>query len=259
MKTANYPILLLFIFIVYGCNSQSEKKTENNPSMQKENPIPDKKETTDTLQSKYLYGIDISKYQGNEVANINFNNDSLSFVICKATEGITYTDPDFENNWNEIKVKGVIRGCYHFYRSNDDPTAQANNYLNALKTLQPNDLPPMVDFEETSIVGSPTIADIQNTFLQFIQIIEEKTARKVVVYTDDNIGNRYLNSSDFSNYALWIANYTNREEPTLPAAWEDTGWSFWQKSANYEIGNTANDFDLFNGNMNELTQFIKTH
>ena len=79
----------------------------------------------DTLQSlatqagnaaEFVYGIDVSDFQGDEVDFLDKQKDSLSFVICKATEGITYTDPEFQNNWKTIPEKGFIRGAYHFYR-----------------------------------------------------------------------------------------------------------------------------------------------
>jgi lysozyme len=211
------------------------------------------------LHFKYIYGIDISHYQGDEIDLItrSKNNDSIQFIICKATEGITYTDPDFKNNWNMISENGFIKGAYHFYISRDNPEDQAANFLNAIKDLKKTDITPIVDFEEGSIDTSQSISDIQNNLLRFLSIIETKTNRKPMIYTDDTTGNTYLTLPEFSNYPLWIANYTTLDAPNLPTVWEEKVWDFWQKSDDYDINNIENDFDIFNGNLKDLQTFIK--
>jgi lysozyme len=67
-----------------------------------------------TTNNFTVCGIDISKFQGNEINQLNKQTDQLTFIICKATEGITYTDPDFKTNWPMIQSKGYVRGAYHF-------------------------------------------------------------------------------------------------------------------------------------------------
>lgn len=219
------------------------------------NRRPNKEELT--TNESYCYGIDISKYQGDEVSNLDENKDSLTFIICKATGGITYTDPMFLNNWETIKEKGFIRGAYHFYYTIDDPLDQASNYLSKIKNLNSLDLPPILDFEETSINSSEDIETIQSNLLIFLKELSEKTGRTPIIYTDNNIANKYLTDSVFANYPLWIANYTQNGAPKTPTTWKNKGWTFWQKSSSYTINSINNDFDLFNGNLDDLKQFIK--
>ena len=119
-------------------------------------------------------GIDISKFQGHEINDITTSNTDLNFVICKATEGITYTDPNFEENWNTITQQGFVKGAYHFYRTNDAPQPQANNFLNALGDLPKTAFSPIVDFEEGSIVGTQTTDQIISDLLSFLDILEQK-------------------------------------------------------------------------------------
>lgn len=201
-------------------------------------------------------GIDISKFQGHEINDINTNNTDLSFVICKATEGITYTDPNFSENWNTITQQGFIKGAYHFYRTNDAPQPQADNFLNALGDLPTTAFSPIVDFEEGSIVEATSKDQIISDLLSFLTILEQKYDRVPMIYTDVNIGNAYLDDARFAKYPLWIANYTSASAPTMPGAWEGTEWILWQQSDNYKIGDTANDYDLFNGNIAQLKAFI---
>ena len=201
-------------------------------------------------------GIDISKFQGHEINDITSKITDLSFVICKATGGITYTDPDFSENWDTIPKQGFIRGAYHFYYTNDAPQAQVDNYKNAVGDSFPSDaLPPIVDFEEASIKTTDS-EQIVSDLLSFLTILEQTYNRTPMIYTDVNIGNEYLNDTRFANYPLWIANYTTASAPTMPGAWKGSQWIFWQQSDNYKIGDTANDYDLFNGNLAELKAFI---
>lgn len=209
-----------------------------------------------SIQTK---GIDISKFQGHEITTISTSNTDLNFVICKATEGITYTDPNFTENWNTITKQGFVKGAYHFYRTNDAPQPQADNFLNALGNLPTTAFSPIVDFEEGSIVGTQTKDQIISDLLSFLDILEAKYNRVPMIYTDVNIGNSYLSDPRFAKYPLWIANYTSAAAPTMPGAWKGTEWVLWQQSDNYKIGDTANDYDLFNGDVAQLKDFIAKH
>lgn len=257
-------IAFIISILLCSCLSKTTAKNEENLSekkvLEKEDVVTN---TKDTVQAKkntnkinFVYGIDISKYQGDEISFMNKKTDSLHFVICKATEGITYTDPDFARNWSIISEKKFIRGAYHFYRCNDDPIVQAKNYLRAIADLQKTDFPPIIDFEEGGIDKSQSVEQIQATLLIFIKEIENKLKRRPIIYTDVNTGNEYLNNPTFSNYPLWIANYNNKKQPDLPQTWKNSKWFLWQKSANYKIGSKVNDFDLFNGSLNDLQKLI---
>ena len=92
MKKQTYLLgVVLFISFFLSCKHHEKKVDQDyiRPVI-KENFIP------------FVYGIDISHHQNNEIDFISKTSDSLSFVICKATEGVTYTEPpifkELENN-----------------------------------------------------------------------------------------------------------------------------------------------------------------
>lgn len=205
----------------------------------------------------FVYGIDISKYQGDEIEFINRKQDTLTFVICKATEGLTMLDPDFKDNWANITQKGFIRGAYHFYHCGDDPVKQASYFLSAVDSFATKDFPPIVDFEEASISPGCSVAQVQKNLLIFLNQLQQKTGRKPVIYTDNNTGSRYLTNTAFLNYPLFIADYSNSSSPKLPGAWKR--WALWQKSERYMVSSTTDDFDIFNGSPGELQVFISNH
>lgn len=213
--------------------------------------IPERKKTDPTIS-----GIDISHFQGDEIAYLNKKGSQLDFVICKATEGVTYTDPDFKTNWKTIQQQGFVRGAYHFYHCADDPTQQANYFLSTVGTFLKTDLPPIIDFEENSIDKNCNKATIQKNLLQFLTLLEQKTGKKPILYTDINTGNSQINDTVFSNYHLWIADYNPITTPTVPLVWQKKSWTLWQKTQNYSLDSYTNDFDVFNGTSEDFANLI---
>ncbi|MBL4568194.1 MAG: hypothetical protein JKY69_00455 [Flavobacteriaceae bacterium] len=245
MKT-HFPLFILIGVLTLSCN-QHKKETTNDF----------KSPSIETKSQLFVYGIDISHFQNNQIDFINKQKDSLDFIICKATEGVTYTDPDFLHNWKMIKEKSFLRGAYHFYRSEDDPLAQAAHFLNAISDIKSTDIPPIIDFEEGGIDKSKSVDEIQSALKIFLKEIENKSKRKPIIYTDINTGNKYLNKPVFADYPLWIANYNGKKIPDLPNAWKNNGWLIWQRSSDYKIKSTTDDFDIFNGSLKEFQEFIK--
>ncbi len=255
----NVTILTVILASLCACNesstpTDSDTLTTDTDSLTSENVNSPAPELT-----SLIYGIDISKYQGDEVELLDKSTDSLGFVICKGTEGNTYVDPDFETNWATIEEKGFIRGVYHFYRSDDDPETQSSNFLSILGDLDATNFSPMVDVEGGGIDASQSVETVQNDLLSFLQIIEEKTGRTPIIYTDVSEGDKYFSSDAFAKYPLWIADYSGEEEPRMPGVWANTEWTLWQKMDDYLIGSVENDFDVFNGSLVELQKFIKNY
>jgi lysozyme len=205
-------------------------------------------------KQQVAYGIDISHYQGNELDFVARKRDSLSFVICKATEGKTFVDPKFKSNWELLKKKKFIRGAYHYFRCEDQPEAQANLYINTVGELGLSDLPPIVDVEVVDQCTSHT--EIQNRLLAFLEILKKRTRRIPMIYVDPSFANEYLRDRRFAKYPLWVADWTSAAKPSLPSTWRTAGWTLWQKTNEYDIHSTKTDFDCFNGNVEELKQFI---
>jgi len=240
------------MIVLYSCNTKQAKETK--PAVKKEIPkVPVKKE------APYVYGVDISSYQGKEVDFINAHKDSLGFVICKATQGAFGTDPKFDENWSKIKTDGFIRGTYHFYVSTDNPEAQAKHFVSVVKSMEKTDIPPVVDFEMGGIDTKLPPEEVSKGLVVFIKTVEKLLGRKMMIYTDIPTADEYLRDEKFSAYALWIANYVPKSQPDLPFVWKNTGWTFWQKDADYKIDNFTNDSDVFNGDISKLKEFISTY
>ncbi len=245
MKIHLLTFMLLALLSLNACLSENKTNKTNKPTV------------TEQDKPQPVYGIDISHHQSKEIDAIFKSTDSLSFIICKATEGVTYTDPLFLKNWISIKKHGFLRGAYHFYRCQDSPKYQAIFFLKTIVGLDNTDLPPIIDFEEGGIDTSQSVDEIQSSLKIFIKEIEKQLKCTPIIYTDLNTGNKYLNDSYFANYPLWIADYNGKENPDLPDTWKNKGWLIWQRNSTYQLDHKKNDFDVFNGNLSDLNEFIR--
>jgi len=259
---SNYHLLLIVFCILYfgSCVDSDVNKTEKSSIMDLGSEVETVllNETKSVLQ-KYddwehqeYYGIDVSHYQGN-VVDLMSSRDSLHFIICKATEGSSYVDPDFHSNWKVIKSKGFIRGAYHFYKFDTDPVTQANHFAKQISDIDFSDIAPVVDVEEGSLSSSIDAQKMHTDLQTFLTTIEASLKRKPIIYSNTSFANQYLTNSTFGEYRLWLADYT-KGNPDVPNAWKESGYLIWQKSSNYHERSVTTDFDLYHGKLNELVR-----
>ncbi len=222
-------------------------------SVERKTPV-NKKETTDYGSAM---GLDVSHYQG----KIDWNNmdERIAFVICKATEGLSFTDPEFDYNWAQIKASGRVRGAYHFYVASDDPIGQARYFWAAVKTYDDTDLPLVLDIEPEGVKEHITPAKLHTDVLNFLEELTSLSGKKPIIYVDYSFANEYLNNQKFTEYPLWIAEYESESAPKLPDTWQHIGWDFWQRSPSYEEKGISGDvdYDLFDGNVRALKEFAR--
>ncbi len=210
-------------------------------------------QTAASQNSVYHYGIDISKWNGNEMSFVA-RADSLTFVICKASEGVKQVDSEFQRNIGIVRSKQLILGVYHFYLASEDPIEQANFFYTTYMAYGKPDIAPIVDIEEASLpIGiKPDPAAIQTGLIKFINHLKEISGRDPIIYTDLHFANLYLVSPTLSNYNLWLADYTKSTYPKIPKTWQKKGFFIWQKIDNYFIDTYATDYDVFYGAKTDL-------
>lgn len=209
------------------------------------------KPMVDSLE--YLYGVDISKWNGDAASQID-PTDNISFIICKATQGSSGIDIDFDKNWKIIRNKKCILGAYHFYNTYEDPIKQAKHYWKTIGAVGKTDMIPIVDIEQLSLPkdGKGMPAQVQKDLLKFLRYIEDSSGHVPMIYTAPSFANKYLANTIFSKYPLWIAEYTKAKEPQIPVAWKGKGYKIWQKSDTYYIDSNIYDFDVFYGKKSDL-------
>ena len=197
------------------------------------------------------HGIDISHYQGDILNNKQMINQ-LQFVICKATEGLSFVDPDFKSNWNTIKSLNITRGTYHFFIANDDPLAQAQHFHQTVGPITPEDIPPIVDIEALSLRSNVEPKALQSKLHSFLTEIERLYKRKPMIYTNYYFAQKFLLDSELSDYPLWLAEYSQQKQPKIPTTWQKNGFKIWQRSDTYHIKSKKVDLDIAFGSRESL-------
>lgn len=195
-----------------------------------------------------VIGIDISKYQG-KVDFEKVKDAGINYIFIRATEGITYQDPNFKTNFLSAQDAGITVGAYHFYETNDDPEDQLKNFT-SLVTLKSGDLPPVIDIEKLHKKDDKKLTE---NLQKFLDGLETHYGVKPIVYTGLNFSNKHL--TGFGNYPLWLAEY-GRDEPKLPNGWAN--WTFWQWSQSHTISGITGDVDAdrFNGDKSSFLNML---
>ncbi|MBO8189993.1 lysozyme [Streptomyces spirodelae] len=200
-----------------------------------------------------VHGVDVSSHQGN-VAWSTLWNSGVRFAYSKATEGTSYKNPYFAQQYNGSYNVGMIRGAYHFALPNSSSGATQANYFASNGGGWSKDgktLPGVLDIEYNpygaTCYGLSKSAMV-NWIRDFTSTYKARTGRDAVIYTTTSWWTQCTgNTSAFGNSnPLWIARYAS-SPGTLPAGWGF--WTFWQYTSS---GPTVGDHDYFNGAMDRL-------
>ena len=210
-----------------------------------------------------IHGIDVSHWQG----NINWNDvasDGQVYAWAKASEGMTYQDPQFMANMSNGIDAGVIMGAYHFARPDNNLAIQdAENFLNTAGAyIGAGFLPPVLDLENPYSGGQSidllslfSSSELSSWVMEWSNTVELQTGIAPIIYVNGNYAN-YLNTS-VNIYGLWFAQPDETLTPPVNiGVWDD--WSFKQYSWWGEVSGIVGDVDLniFNGGMTEFNELI---
>jgi len=193
-------------------------------------------------------GIDVSKWQG----DINWSavaGDGVEFAFIRISDGLNYPDAKFTRNWQMARANGVLRGAYQFFRPAQDANAQADLFLNALGTLEANDLAPVIDVEAADGMSGAQITAGVRTWIERVQAA---TGRTPIVYTGFYFWRDQVGAPDIGPSPLWHAQYTTAACPNIPPPWSD--WALWQYTDSGTVAGISGGVDMnrYNGTRAEL-------
>ncbi len=219
-----YIVPLLFVFL-YGCKS----------------------ENLNISHSAYVFGIDVSHYQGViKWEEVKTSHHPIEFVFIRATMGKDGVDKQFGVNWKGAKQANLVRGVYHYYRPNENSSKQFENFANNIR-LEPGDLYPVLDVEE---MGKYGLENLQKGVANWLRLAEEKYAVKPILYTSRSFYNDYLKGK-FNAYPLWVASYSDKQKL------KGLTWSFHQFTEKVRVNGIRGTVDGndYNGTKEELLNF----
>ncbi|WNM42202.1 GH25 family lysozyme [Micromonospora halotolerans] len=208
-----------------------------------------------------IRGIDVSSHDHN-LGPIDWPAvaaGGAKFAYVKATEGHTYRNPYFAEDYAAAKAAGLLVGAYHFARPDGrDPVTEANFFIdNAQFAKDSQTLVPMVDIEWPYWSGAPTCYGLTTTEMSawiksFTDQVKARIGRPVMIYTNTNYWNPCTgNNASFGANPLDIAGYT-ATRPPLPAGW--TTETIWQYAAGDPSTPGSYSQNVFNGDYPALTR-----
>ena len=213
-----------------------------------------------------VYGIDLSRYQTNikwDEIGIYYDTDRdtitfektheclpASFVFLKATQGRAL-DKTYAEKKEEARAHGYKTGAYHVLINDTNIVNQANNFI---EVAQPDSagFPPILDIE-SDYVGKP-YSEYRKKVLQWLQLVEDATGGKPLIYCSDKTREKVLNTPEFDAYHFWIARY----DTTPPRSKDD--WLFWQFTEKGKIRGIKGkvDISIWKGTAEDLENWRKS-
>ena len=195
--------------------------------------------------------IDLSHY--NNVSSFNaIKADGIVGIIHKATEGVIFTDPEYQMRRGQALAAGLWWGAYHF-GTGADGVAQAEHFLSVVNP-GPNDLLAL-DWEQNTTGPSMTIAEAE----QFVTQVEAATGRWPGLYGGSYVKQLVGESQNptLANCWFWLSEYGPVAH--VPACWPT--WTMWQYTDGvvgpepHSVAGVGNcDRDQYNGETDGLTR-----
>jgi lysozyme len=218
---------------------------------------------------KRARGLDLSEAQGANVDFFKIREVGLyDFVILKATEGNTYTDPDYDRNVKRAKAAGLLLGAYHFLGNQSKISEQVRHFESV--ALGVIDLKPWLDLEypppEKWKAGAVDGDYMVKRALEASMLVEQSFgAGQVVIYSYPDFMKHLPTSPELLelvSFDLAFAHYANQKRepldseafPVPPMPWLSATFHQWSGDGGLAAPGVSCvvDHDLYVGSVEEL-------
>ena len=188
-----------------------------------------------------MNGIDISVYQ----KSLDLSKIACDFVIVKATEGKTYTDPQFLHHIESARNLGKLLGFYHFARPENN-TAH-DEVLNFLASVTPY-LGEGILFLDWESSGKNNVSWAK----EWLDEVYSLTGIRPLIYMSESVTKTYNWSDVAPQYKLWVAKYRDYEidynydmsragNPPKVGYWDS--YVMWQWTSSGRLDGYGNNLD----------------
>ncbi|MFJ5644025.1 glycoside hydrolase family 25 protein [Streptomyces sp. NPDC093223] len=167
-----------------------------------------------------IHGVDVSAYQ-----SATYSTSGIDFVIVKATEGLSYTNPLLAAQTKRARDAGLVVGFYHYPHMANSPQAEADYFLSKAP-IKAGDII-VFDWEGYDAANKGVAKSRQITYRDaWLKYVQGKLpGHRVGMYCNTDY---WLNIDKTSNCGdfLWIA--TGGKPAGQPGI--DFAWTFHQYS-----------------------------
>lgn len=150
------------------------------------------------------FGIDISRHQVGINLDTVFRDPGFDFMVAKLSEGATWSDPEFHRYRLAAERNEVLFAGYHFLRGDSHPRAQA---MNALASLEGNQVPVIIDLERTNGSTQPDL-EVAEEFYQAAHLLGLDVVP--LIYFPEWYWNE-IGSPNATGWRIWQSDYGNND------------------------------------------------
>ena len=168
-----------------------------------------------------ISGIDLSHH--NQVDD--WTKVVADFVYLKATEGATWTDPQFNTYLKKAKSENIPVGAYNFMTT----MTYAPSQFESFKKMVPKgtvDLIPMLDIERQNKGHEMSKTQLQSHVREWVTLCEKYYGRKPIIYSSIGFYIKYLRGK-FDDCLFWCGDVGASDKYVSLI-----DWAIWQ----HEIG-----------------------
>lgn len=208
-----------------------------------------------TTSSGYyqVKGIDLSHH--NPYPNWQkLEEEDVSFVYLKATEGTDHEDRNFVFNYQEGKKTNIRIGAYHFYIFAVSGEEQAKHFI-SIANSQPGDMIPAIDVEHSQTNPHSKDKKYIEKVVKELKVLEKELydyyGVHPLIYTNYNCYQLYI-ANDFPNNPLWIVDLDKEPSSDLK------NWRLWQFSHKGRVGGLKGytDLNYYRYTINEFSELL---
>ena len=203
-------------------------------------------------------GVDVSAYQG-KIDWKKLSEQDIQFAYIKATEGSSFVDEYFQENYKNAQETSLKIGAYHFFSYDSDGVTQADNFIKNVEKID-NMLPPVIDVEfyGDKKKNPPNEEQVQEQLKILIEKLKENYEKEPIIYSTNEAYELYIADS-FQNSEIWIRDII--KSPNLP---DNRKWTFWQYTnreilEGYQGEEKYIDMNAFNGTKEEFNNKFGTN
>ena len=198
-----------------------------------------------------IRGVDVSAYQGT-IDWKKLSEQDIQFAYIKATEGSSFVDEKFQENYKNAQETNLKIGAYHFFSYDSEGETQAENFINHVEKID-NMLPPVIDVEFYGEYkkNNPDKEKTREQLRILIDKIKENYEVSPILYATNESYELYI-ANNFEDCEIWIRDII--KSPDLP---DNREWTFWQYTnreilKGYQGEETYIDMNVFHGTQEEF-------
>jgi lysozyme len=163
--------------------------------------------------------VDLSHHNGDPDFSLVKGEGGILGIIHKATQGLAYADPTYDDHRTQALDQALLWGAYHF-GTGSDGVQQAEHFLDVVEPTGETLL--VLDFEANGQGPSMTLEEAR----AFVTHVRDTTGRWPGLYSGHYIKELLGTAPDpvLANCWLWLSQYG--PTPIVPVNWAT--WTLWQ-------------------------------